>query len=171
MDVNDYLDDEPPVRRSAPRRATVAQQPPQQPVRQQANHHEYVSREIVHDRRRVNDVARQARAEFEDDEFLVDDRPQAPAKQKRGLFGLGKPKTKPQDTHPLLHPTQPKRDIFQVVSMFALAVGVLGLSAWQAWTVTSINAGALSIKWVHVSQAAIALQLLILFFVVDLRKQ
>lgn len=173
MDVNDYLDDpDPPVRRATTaRRATPA--PPAPPRHRQqpppANHHEYVSQEI-HDRRRVNDVAHQARREFEDDEFLVDEYDEPPVsteKKKRGWFGR-KPTT--SQTQPVLHPTKPKRDFFQVVIMFALAIGVIALSAWQAWTVTSINAGALSIKWVHVSQAMIALQVLVLFFIIDLKK-
>ncbi len=176
VDVNDYLDDpDPPVRRATTaRRATPAPTAPprhrQQPP--PANHHEYVSQEI-HDRRRVNDVAHQARREFEDDEFLVDEYDEPPVsteKKKRGWFGFGK-KQAPVQKQPVLHPTHPKRDITQVVAMFAMSAGVIALSAWQAWAVTSINAGALSIKWVHVSQAMIAVQCLILFFVIDMRKQ
>jgi hypothetical protein len=125
----------------------------------------------VRDARQVNDGVLRARQEFDREEFLPDDddderhdrRAPTEKKRTRGLFS--------KLPRGAVNERKPKRDLIQVVTMFLLAVGTIGLSAWQAWTASSINAGALSIRWVHVSQAMIALQILILFFVVDLKKE
>lgn len=163
MDVNDYLDD-PPTRRVQPVRST--RRTPRDD--REAEYRQPVVTQEIHDRRSMNDNVRRARQEFVDEDDFIYDEPRQPAEQKRRSFFGRKPQRQPvQTVEKKLHSI---RELIQCVFMFVLAMAIIGVSAWQAWTVEGINESALSIKWIHVSQAILALQVLILFFVVDLKK-
>lgn len=124
----------------------------------------YQSRRQGEPRRVLNDLENNAEVfdDIDKEEYY-----EPLAEQRKRLLNRGKLSPARQ----ALHPTRPKRDFIQVIMMFLLSAGVFGLSAWQVWTLDGINASALSIKWVHVTQALIALQVLVLFFTVDLKKQ
>lgn len=110
-----------------------------------------------------------AHEEFDEEDYYDDEQPaQREQKKRRGLFQRSTPRREPVRETPT---SKPKRALIQTVGIFAISASVIIVSAWQAWTTTSINAGALSVRWVHVTQALLALQTFILFFVIDLRKQ
>lgn len=164
MDVNDYLDYQAPVRQTRPRGST----------RQRVWNVEQTGEEEVSERPRRQErqpvrAVQRVHEEFDEENF-IDDEPPTPREQKkrRGFFQRSKPQREPVRE---MQTSKPKRDFIQTVGIFAISASVIFVSAWQAWTTTSINAGALSIRWVHVTQALLALQTFILFFIIDLKKQ
>jgi hypothetical protein len=160
MDVNDYLDRE-PVRKTPPRGST------RQRVEQYQDGTvpQRTRRDVMHS----NNAVRMAHEEFDEEDYYDDEQPaQSEQKKRRGLFQRSTPQREPVRETP---PPKPKRALIQTVGIFAISASVIIVSAWQAWTTTSINTGALSVRWVHVTQALLALQTFILFFVIDLRKQ